>query len=47
MRIKLIAMGLIVAVMLGVTGCSGDKSKEELERENAAMLNMLRENRTR
>lgn len=44
MKKRLIAIGLIVTVMLGVTGCSGGKSKADLERENAAMLDMLKEN---
>ena len=35
MRINLIAMGLIVAVMLGVTGCSGGKRRKNWQRERS------------
>lgn len=40
---KLIAMSLILILVLGLTGCGGGKSKEDLERENATMLQMLKD----
>lgn len=40
---KLIAMSLILIMVLSLTGCGGGKSREDLERENAIMLQMLKD----